>query len=180
MALRGGKDFVMSQIFKKSAGASLRVVLAATLAFFGSAASHAVVSGDGDRPILESRMDIIEARADMANAKEVELVMTRRDGAPSVTGLILRVDGQPMNFELAKIKHDVCGTELYIGMASENLPERSYRLVVVDHSHETCEPTYEGNLHAYPVKASLEALLLDRNQPVLRMMGEPSTLVVAQ
>jgi hypothetical protein len=85
----------------------------------------------------------------------------------------LRVDRQILNFEISKLRHDVCGANLLIGMFSGGAAGHSYRLVVVDHSHQTCKPENQGELHAFPIPSTLEVLLLDQNKPVLRMTGEP-------
>jgi hypothetical protein len=175
-----GRIFVMSQTFKMNARFVARAALAAAFVFVGSNSAHAVVSEDWDRPVVQSRMDIVDAHAGMINARQADLIMTRRGGSPSVTGLTLRVDRQIMNFELSKIRRDVCGTELLIGMFSGGAPGHSYRLVVVDHSRETCRQEGQGELHAFPVQSSLEALLLDQNQPVLRMTGEPEAVITPQ
>jgi hypothetical protein len=168
----------MSQTFKKSAQIVARAAFAAAFVFVGSQSAHAVVSEDWDRPVVQSRMDIVEAQAGMINARQADLIMTRKAGSPAVTGLTLRVDRQIMNFQISKIRHEVCGAQLLIGMFSGGAPGHSYRLVVVDHTRETCKPG--GELHAFPVQASLEVLLLDGNQPVLRMNGEPEAVITPQ
>jgi hypothetical protein len=172
----------MSKTFAKSAGITARGLFVAFLAVIGASSAHAMVTGDWERPVLQSRLDIIEAQPDMANVRDAELVMTRRDGAASVTSLILRMDGQKIDFEIARIKHDACGTELYIGMAKSTAApsERAYRLVVIDHTHETCNSAPQGNLHELPVHQTIEALLLNQSQPLLRMAGEPEPLISAQ
>lgn len=169
----------MSQSLK-SARFVAHAAFAAAFVFVGSNSAHAVVSEDWDRPVVQSRMDIVEAQAGMINARQADLIMTRKAGSPAVTGLTLRVDRQIMNFEISKIRHEVCGTQLLIGMFSGGAPGHSYRLVVVDHTRETCQPEGQGELHAFPVQSTLEALLLDSNEPVLRMTGEPETVVTAQ
>ncbi len=171
----------MTQTLSKFSRIASCGALAAVLAFFGSISAHAVVQdNDWERPVLQSRMDIVEAQPGMTNARQVQLIMTKKDGSPALTGFTLRIDRQVINFEISRVRHDVCGTELYIGMTSADAPEHSYRLVVVDHSHETCRADSREGLHAFPIASSLEALLLDRNEPVLRMTGEPEPVITPQ
>lgn len=170
----------MTQAFLKIARIAPQAFLAAAAVISVSSPAQAVVDSGWDRPIVQSRMDIVQAHPEMANAQQVELIMTRKDGAPSVTGITLRIDRQAINFDIAKIKHDVCGTQLYIGMTSADAPEHSYRVVVVDHSRENCTPASSGGVHALPVKPSLEALLLDRNEPLLQLTGEPEAVLTPQ
>jgi hypothetical protein len=169
----------MTQAFSKL---TLNAFIAAVSIITCSAAHAAapVIDDQWERPIARSQMNIVEAQNDMADVRQVELLVTRKNGAAGVTGFTLRMDRQMINFEVSKIRRETCGAELYIGMTSTDAPEHSYRLVVVDHSHETCTPASQGSLHALPVTSTLEALLLDRNQPVLRMAGEPEPVVTAQ
>ncbi|MFL5813364.1 MAG: hypothetical protein ACJ763_07275 [Bdellovibrionia bacterium] len=169
----------MSQTLK-SARFIARAALAAAFVFIGSNSAHAVVSEDWDRPVVQSRMDIVEAQGGMINARQADLIMTRKAGSPAVTGLTLRVDRQIMNFQISKIRREVCGAQLLIGMFLGGAPGHSYRLVVVDHTRETCKPEGRGDLHAFPVQSSLEVLLMDGNQPVLRMNGEPEAVITPQ
>jgi hypothetical protein len=170
----------MSQAFQKGAHFAARAALAVAFAFAGSNAAHAVVSENWERPVVQSRMDIVDAREEMINAHQADLIMTRRSGSPEVTGMTLRVDREILNFEISKLRHDVCGTNLLIGMFSGGAASHSYRLVVVDHSRATCKPSHGGELHAFPIQSSLEVLLLDQNKPVLRMTGEPESVMTAQ
>lgn len=166
----------MTQAFSKMA----LNALVAGVAMITCGSAHAVVDGEWERPVLRSQMDIVEAQPNMSGASQVELLMTRKDGASGPTGFTLRIDRQMINFEVSKIRRDVCGAELYIGMTSNDAPEHSYRLVVVDHTHETCTPAAHGDYHALPVRSSLEALLLDNNETVLRMTGEPESVITPQ
>lgn len=176
----------MTQAFSKLNLNAFIAGVAATVATIACSAAHAaspvipVMNDEGERPIARSQMNIVEAQSDMSDVRQVELLITRKNGAPGVTGFTLRMDRQMINFEVSKIRRDVCGAELYIGMTSTDAPEHSYRLVVVDHSRETCTTASQGSFHALPVTSTIEALLLDRNEPVLRLAGEPEPVVTAQ
>jgi hypothetical protein len=158
--------------------AGVKFVLSASFLFLGSVFGLNSAHAEEDRPFLQSQMNIVEAQPVMSNIQQAQLLMTRKDGAPSPTGFVLRLDRRFMTFDIAKIKRDACGTELYVGMASNGSEDHSYRLVVVDHSRETCKPAPSGDVHALPVGAALEVLLLDQSEPLLRMTGEPEPIVM--
>jgi hypothetical protein len=146
-------------------------------------AAHAM-TGDWERPVLQARMDIIEAQAPMTNVRQAELIMTQKDGAPSATGFILQIDGQRMGFEISKLRRDACGVDMYIGMPSVQYPGHAFRLVVVDRTHDSCTYPRGGNYHALPVQPAFEALLLDQSEgqveTTLRMTGDPEALITPQ
>jgi len=117
-------------------------------AFLMATQSWAVFREGWERPILKASLEVTHATFEFKTSNNLELVLTKRDGAHSefATGLKLTYDDQKTGesftqfFQVTNVAKDECGSTVY--SASAVLlkdPQARFNLTLTDNSTSNCK-----------------------------------------
>ena len=150
----------------------------AGLALLGGTNSYAIFDPSWERPIFESKLQIQKVSADFENVKTAQLTVTKLDGQPNYTGMILQLDRNTEIFKILKQVKDRCGSTVYYAENVENPAVASnerYHLTLVDHSTRLCD-----DVRSLTWEVKLEELVNSVVQGTMKLAGNPEAVVTIQ